>query len=460
MSKRVELEDGTILNLIKEIGKGAYSVVYSCTVLKSISFSTPEHVYACKKIPLFQDTDRCLLEAAIMSTISHPNLTHSKYIGFGKNSNDLFIIQERAITDLHEVGCPLGQNPTQKDVDKLKSWMYNLVLGTRCLHREAIVHGDIKPANALLYANGTVALTDFSLAYKHWGPGEKDDGRRRTIISTVTHRAPEVHLASKKENQPWNEAADIWSLGCTMYEIAHGKRIFEYHGIDDDVLNDINVWVADPNNPWKSVNTSPNNLSYKYKKIEIQCLSKKFPKLKFMNEMDDLISRCLHFDPSKRITAQEALRHPLFSGMISPKYSFCRMNARQIDSNTINHMRIAMTEAAGPPALILFDACLKNTKYHQQSREIDFDENDIKIEISPRTETIFRSAFDIACMASPLFNKYDAVRICQASWRLAQRMCLAPLSPTHHNVLEAERAICSLLSFRLFVGVDSSSPIA
>lgn len=459
MSKRVELEDGTILNLIKQIGTGAYSVVYSCTVSNSISLGTPEHIYACKKIPLFQDTDRCLLEAAIMSTISHPNLTHSKYIGFGKNSNDLFIIQERAIGDLHKIGCPLSSiTPTQNDVDKLKSWMYNLILGTRCLHREAIVHGDIKPANALLYANGTVALADFSLAYKHWGPGERDDGRRRTIISTVTHRAPEVHLASKKEYPPWNEAADMWSLGCTMYEIAHGKSIFEYHGNDEDVFLDVVAWTSDTNNPWRSLDHPRSD--YRYKKIEIKKLVDKYPKLKWMSEMDNLISRCLHFDANKRITAQEALRHPLFFGMNSPKYSFCRMNARQIDENTINHMRIAMTEAAGPPALVLFDVCLKNTKYQHQTRAIDFDDDDLKIEISPRTETIFRSAFDIACMASPLFNKYDAVRICQASWRLAQRMCLAPLSPTHHDVLDAERAICSLLSFRLFIGVDSSSPIS
>jgi serine/threonine protein kinase/WD40 repeat protein len=85
-------------------------------------------------------------------------------------------------------------------------------------HALGVVHRDIKPANILVAAGGQVKLTDFGIAHT------MGDLRltRSGILGTQAYLAPELF-----ESAPITPAADVWSLGATLYAAAEGRGPFE-----------------------------------------------------------------------------------------------------------------------------------------------------------------------------------------------------------------------------------------
>ncbi|KZO98755.1 Pkinase-domain-containing protein [Calocera viscosa TUFC12733] len=89
------------------------------------------------------------------------------------------------------------------------------LIGLSYLHRENVIHRDIKAANILLTSRGHVMLIDFGVSALL---ASKDD-KRMTLIGTPHYIAPEVIRSTSS----YNTKADIWSLGITIYELATGE---------------------------------------------------------------------------------------------------------------------------------------------------------------------------------------------------------------------------------------------
>ncbi|PWN18375.1 kinase-like protein [Microstroma glucosiphilum] len=80
-----------------------------------------------------------------------------------------------------------------------------------------IIHCDIKPDNVLITSGGILKLCDFGLAKKAYcGKCET-----RSYDGTPGYRAPEILCC-----RPYGPAVDLWSLGCTLYELFTGKYLF------------------------------------------------------------------------------------------------------------------------------------------------------------------------------------------------------------------------------------------
>jgi serine/threonine protein kinase len=92
--------------------------------------------------------------------------------------------------------------------------------GLEYAHNQGVIHRDIKPTNLLLDHNGTVRILDMGLA--RIGPTGSVDSQKRSLLGTVDFMAPEQALDSRKADG----RADIYSLGCTLWWLVNGRRMF------------------------------------------------------------------------------------------------------------------------------------------------------------------------------------------------------------------------------------------
>ncbi|CAL4974548.1 unnamed protein product [Urochloa decumbens] len=145
--------------------------------------------------------------------------------------------------------------------------------GLAFLHARSVVHGDVKPRNVVIGADGRAKLADFGCARVG---GDGASAARKVIGGTPAFMAPEV--ARGEEQGP---AADVWALGCTVVEMATGRA--PWSGGDDllAVLHRIGYTDAVPEVPsWLSP------------------------------EGKDFLARCFARDAAERWTAAELLDHP------------------------------------------------------------------------------------------------------------------------------------------------------
>lgn len=97
--------------------------------------------------------------------------------------------------------------------------MMQILEGLKALHLNYIVHRDVKLGNILVNSRGCVKVTDFGISKKLG-----DNAFCDTFVGTATHMSPERVLG-----EDYSFAADIWSLGLCVYELASG--IYPYGSV-------------------------------------------------------------------------------------------------------------------------------------------------------------------------------------------------------------------------------------
>merc|ERR1711881_800293 len=90
--------------------------------------------------------------------------------------------------------------------------MMQILEGLKTLHMGYVVHRDVKLGNILVNSSGAVKVTDFGISKKLG-----DHAMCDTFVGTATHMSPERVLG-----EDYSFAADIWSLGLCVYELASG----------------------------------------------------------------------------------------------------------------------------------------------------------------------------------------------------------------------------------------------
>jgi serine/threonine protein kinase len=355
-----------------------------------------------------------ILEASIMGTIIHPYLNRALRIQASESK--LYIIQELAKTDLAQYTRrdKINYKPS---ITELRNWCYSLSQAVRALHNENIIHADIKASNVLLYSDGSVKLTDYTLSTKKWSSDEKFSHN----VCTCTHRPLECLM-----RRPWNESLDIWSLGCTFYEIAYGELLFPYQGslesqkpkdkesktrLRNRSINAIIDWSSrGPNTP-----TSYEIIGIKQFPIDyitfVICEDFNKPEMSVFN---DLICKMLVVDPSRRITIEQIIQHPFFTGMIPPIYLSIKRPINNISLS--EHARV--------------------TRYIQRYTN---------------NEKIQKLAIDIYRRCNDLDHISEHVRAAGSTW-IASKIVLGyppTIALPPNQILSTERHICHNLLFRL-----------
>lgn len=289
--------------LTKIIGHGAYGVVGAF-----LNEQTGEKV-AIKKIQkIFTNlllAKRTIRELKILRHLgAHPNIISIKNIILPEHSKfeEIYVVQNLMEADMHQI-IQSGQELTEAHH---QCFLYQILKALKYIHSCNIIHRDLKPGNLLVNSNCEIRICDFGLS-RGVTTQKKDPthGVMSEYVATRWYRAPEVMLS----HACYNQAMDVWSVGCIFAELLGGRVLFPGKQPFDQMNLILSVLGA-PSEDVISRVPSKRNQEYLRSQSGIPKIpfSVLFPKASTLAL--DLLSRMLTFDPHQRITVDEALRHP------------------------------------------------------------------------------------------------------------------------------------------------------
>ena len=300
--------------LRSKIGEGSYGKVYKCT--NNYGDNLAVKIIKCEKINL--------VEPAIMSTIHSPYLNYS--LNIKMLGNYLYMVQELAMSDLKKY----RMDNTISDQIMIQ-WIYSITKALDFLHSKAIIHGDVKASNVLIYNNinsiPTVKLSDFSLSTKtSWSKKYKP--------CTNINRPVEAWSSSSA----WDEKVDIWSLGCTIYYMIYGENLFHNQEKKESLLA-LKEWSnINSNNSNNSNNRIFGNIFY-YSPNLIQDIN-------VMNKHDikRLVLLLLLYHAKDRPDTNNILSMDIFDEMLSKPSLIINKGFTEFNSKTKQRIMLQMEQ--------------------------------------------------------------------------------------------------------------------
>lgn len=289
-------------------GKGTYGTVeeyYDTKKNEKIAIKRSTTLNHQKKLRFI------LREIKILSKLQHEKILKLKYIICHPNPKTGFNIS--LVTNVWPVDLRKIIKYSKNDLtdDHIKFLTYQILWGLHYLHSQNILHRDLKPSNILTNEDCEIVICDFGFARQI-----KADFRLTEYVVTRFYRAPEVVLSTKK----YNKAVDMWSFGCILYELIEGKPLFPAK----NYTKLIELFVRNLGTPGDEVQKNIDPIKLKFIKTLPYSEPKRVSEFLGMvyknKEALDLLDKCLLFDPEKRCTAEEALRHEYFKEYFDQKH--------------------------------------------------------------------------------------------------------------------------------------------
>ena len=212
-------------------------------------------------------------EIAIMKKLNHPNLVSLIEVLDDPEEDSLYMVMEMCKNGVvMKIG--LGERADPYDEEQCRYWFRDMILGTEYLHAQGIIHRDIKPDNCLITEDGVLKIVDFGVSEMF-----EKDSEMNTAKSAGSPAFMPPELCVAKHGEVSGRAADIWSLGVTLYCMRYGRLPFEQTGV-------LELYE-----------------SIKGESIDLGDLQNE-------DDWKDLMIRIFEKDPKQRITIEELREHP------------------------------------------------------------------------------------------------------------------------------------------------------
>lgn len=246
------------------LGKGGYGSVFMAKDIRSGDIVAIKRFHSSGALV----DKKAIKEQNIWKGLHHPNVVEFKGSFVGDNGSLNLVVE-------YVDGLSLAEHLSQYSAfpETLVAEIARQVLsGLKYLHVNGVTHRDLKPANILVDNSAVVKICDFGVSRSEnvqtINPGQQH------MVGTPWYIAPEM-----VEYRPYTTSVDIWSLGCTVLELATGRR--PYHELS---AMQVLFRMVEDRGP-----RIPSHLS---------------------EEAKDFLKACWIWDPQERPSAAELLRHP------------------------------------------------------------------------------------------------------------------------------------------------------
>uniref|UniRef100_A0A8C7RRU8 non-specific serine/threonine protein kinase n=1 Tax=Oncorhynchus mykiss TaxID=8022 RepID=A0A8C7RRU8_ONCMY len=203
-----------LYHVLEMIGEGSFGRVYKGR--KKFS----GQVVALKFIPKVGRSEKELRnlkrEIDIMRGLEHPNIV--LLLDSFETEREVVVVTEYAEGELFQILEDDGNLPESQ----VRDIACQLVSALYYLHSHRILHRDMKPQNILLGKGGVVKLCDFGFARAM---------SVSTLVLTSIKGTPLYMSPELVEEKPYDHTADLWSLGCILYELHTGAPPFYTNSI-------------------------------------------------------------------------------------------------------------------------------------------------------------------------------------------------------------------------------------
>jgi len=329
-----ELLDGRY-HVQTNLGRGMFAAVVRATEL-----STKKLV----AIKIIRNNDTMkkagLKEIEILEKLNEADPADKKHIvrlqRHFEHKGHLCMVFENLSLNLREVLKKFGRD-VGINISAIRHYAYQMFLGLSLMKKCNILHADLKPDNILISENrNLLKICDLGSA------SDTSENEITPYLVSRFYRAPEIILG-----MPYDCAIDVWSIGCTLYELYTGKILFtgrsnnqmlrsimecrgkfttkmlkksQFAGMHFDEMMNFRSVEQDRLTGKDVVKMLPITKPTRDLRTRLVSASKGLTDVetKELNLFIDLIDRCLALNPEKRCTPSEALKHPFILRSAAP----------------------------------------------------------------------------------------------------------------------------------------------
>eukprot|EP01006_Ploeotia_vitrea_P030840 TRINITY_DN63159_c0_g1_i2.p1 TRINITY_DN63159_c0_g1~~TRINITY_DN63159_c0_g1_i2.p1 ORF type:complete len:533 (-),score=51.53 TRINITY_DN63159_c0_g1_i2:58-1656(-) len=283
---------------LQVFGEGSFGEVLKCKT------KATGEIVAIKRFkdPETDDCARTLIQREIQALEDlrgEPNVVQMKE--WFRIKDTVYLVFEFIPNNMLEI---MQENPKGMPTEMIRKYLYQVVSAIAACHKKGILHRDVKPENILVNkAQEQAYLCDFGCARK-W----RARLAMTLYIATRWYRAPELILGYE-----YDGSVDMWALGCVMAEMLTGRPLIPCKN-NTHALQFIHATVGPLSSQQvkdaKSESCFP-ALQLPPPRNQLESLFSKYTDAAAM----DFLQQLLRVEASKRMTAEQALKHPYFASL-------------------------------------------------------------------------------------------------------------------------------------------------